>query len=61
MGDKCYRVNCNCLSPGFYSEFDTRAEAQEHIKVEHPDTYVVYLVVPVDRFECQHPRHKENV
>lgn len=59
MGKICYRVNCECLYPGYHSEFDSSEEAEEHIRTEHPHIPMM-LVVPVDRHECNHPRHKKG-
>ena len=62
-GDKCYRVSCDCLSPGFYSEFDNEANADKHIRTVHktdPEDGLM-LIVPTDKAKCLHPRHKKEV
>ena len=60
MGNKCYRVNCDCIYPGHYTEFDTMGEAEDHIRDAHNDGYNVYIIVPVDTETCKHPRHDES-
>lgn len=59
MGKWCYRTDCNCLDPSVYSEFDTEEQAEKHIRECHPDRKMM-LLVPVERCDCEHPRHKKR-
>ena len=60
--ERCYRVGCDCLSPGFYSEFDNEADAEKHIREVHQGdkSDVVMAIVPVKRETCKHLRHSRE-
>ena len=55
----CYRTDCDCKSPGSYSEFDSEEAAERHIRKSHPDRKMM-LLVPVERATCEHPRHERK-